>query len=117
MNASNSGSSPASCSEVGPRLAIGLVLMASLGTSCGRALPPVTPELVSAASARWTGMDAARLEASRSLYVQRCSTCHGLYGPEACSESRWPAVMAEMARKARLDEGQREELLRFILAA
>lgn len=62
-------------------------------------------------------MDAARLETARSLYVERCSSCHGLYAPDEYSEARWPALMTTMARKAKLTAEQREELLRFVLAA
>lgn len=94
----------------------GAVLVTALA-ACGTAVPRVSPALVDVASTRWPGMDAQRLEAARSLYVAKCGTCHGLYPPSSCTEAHWPAVMAEMAPKSKLNADQSEEILRFVLAA
>jgi hypothetical protein len=82
---------------------------------CG--VPRVTPQMAAAAQARWPDLDQPRLEAARDLYLRRCSACHGLYVPDDYSEREWPERVRKMQKKAKIDDAQRDEIVRFLIAA
>ena len=84
---------------------------------CGAVIPRVTPELVALAQKREKTVSAESLEASRALYVSRCSSCHSLNDPRDYTEEDWPDWMHKMARKANINTPQEQHLLFFILAA
>ena len=91
-----------------------LVVVLTL-TGCG--VPRVTPELVAIAQRSDPSVSTEQLESARTLYVNRCSSCHSLNLPHDYSVSEWREWMPKMARKAKLADTQEAEILRFVLAA
>ena len=79
-------------------------------------LPRVTPAVVAVAQRRDPAMDEATLMADRALYAQRCGSCHSVYMPDAYSSEKWPRKVDEMAARAKLKSGERDRLLRWLLA-
>ena len=84
-------------------------------TGCG--VPRVTPELVAIAQRSDSTASSAGLEAARTLYIARCSSCHSLHLPHDYDVSEWRGWMRKMSRKAKLTNGQDGEILAFIFAA
>ncbi len=44
----------------------------------------------------------AELQQGRTLYVNSCGACHGLYTPDNFTPSGWTGIMASMARRTSL---------------
>lgn len=95
----------------------GVALTALTLAGCGAVIPRVTPALVSAAQQRDPTLDAPALERVRSLYVDRCSSCHSLSDPRDYSAAEWPEWMHKMARKSKLNAADEQRLLTFVLTA
>ncbi len=80
-------------------------------------LPETTPAMAKAAQARWPDATVDQLTRGRILMGARCSECHGLADPASEPANEWPEIMRRMAKKAKLDAAQREDVLRYVLAA
>ncbi len=94
-----------------------VILPILLIVSCATAVPRVSPELIAAARARDPDASGEGLERGRDLFTTRCDTCHSLPPPTSHSASEWPGFVASMGKKARLDQVQQDEILRYVLAA
>lgn len=92
-------------------LALALTLSACAG---GGGVPHPTPVQVSRAQTRWPGATRESLERGRDLYVARCSGCHPLHRPAEFPASRWPALLAKMAPRARLTPAERDLVLAYL---
>ena len=97
---------------VGLALVLGLALV-----SCDTRIPVVTPELVAHAQKRDASVNTSGMEHARSLYVNRCGSCHALTDPLTYGETEWRHWMQKMTPKARLDAHQSQAVLGYILAA
>jgi hypothetical protein len=96
----------------GAILATGLCFTAA----CAAALRHATPEDARRLAPAWPGTTVESLERGRSLYVRRCSGCHNLILPRAFPPDRWPAQVDDMAQKVRLGPGERDDVVRFLVA-
>ncbi len=83
---------------------------------CAAALRQATPEDAFRLAPRWPGTTVQDLERGRSLYVRRCSGCHTLILPGAHPAEEWPGLVDGMADKARLRPGERDDVVRFLVA-
>lgn len=103
-----------SAASVACRILVGAAL-ALLPGSCGQSYiaPPVTPRLLAASPA-----PAAMLDRGYLIYQAKCAKCHPFENP-----ARYPAaaltrqIMPAMARKAKLDAGDAQAVLAYVLAA
>jgi hypothetical protein len=95
-----------------------ILLAAGLGLTlaCAAALRHPTPQDTMLLASRWPGTTVKDLERGRKLYVRRCSGCHHLFLPRAFPKEKWPGLVDDMAQKARLDPGDRDDLVRFLVA-
>lgn len=84
---------------------------------CNTRIPTVTPELVAQAQQRDPTVNTSDMEHARSLYVNRCGSCHALNDPQNYNVPEWRQWMQRMAPKARLDAEQQQAVLGYILAA
>jgi len=66
------------------------------------------------AQKRWPGSNRQSLQEGFDLYQAHCGHCHEFYAPKAYSEDEWTDIMHKMARKSHLQEGQEEEVRRYI---
>lgn len=89
-------------------------LLALAGTGCV-ALPHAEPGDAERARARFPGADVASLERGRALYVKDCSGCHTLYLPQSRKASDWPAIVAEMAEEAGLDDADLDPIVEYLV--
>jgi hypothetical protein len=93
-------------------LAAGLAVAAG----CAAALRHPSPRDAELLAPRWPGTTVEDLERGRALYVRRCSSCHTLVLPEAHPPAKWPGLVDAMAKKARLGPGERDDVVRFLVA-
>ncbi|HSD28943.1 MAG TPA: hypothetical protein VLL75_16710 [Vicinamibacteria bacterium] len=93
-----------------------VALAAGLGAACAAGLRHASPADVALVAARWPGTTVEDLERGRRLYVRRCSGCHNLVLPSAHSPRRWPELVDEMVKEARLRPGERDDVVRFLVA-
>ena len=99
------------------RLAVAALVAAVLiAGGCAAALRQATPEDATFLAPRWPGTTLEDLQRGRSLYVRRCSGCHNVYLPRAFPPEKWPGLVDEMAVKARLGPGERDDMVRFLVA-
>jgi cytochrome c5 len=78
--------------------------------------PQPTAEQAAAAEKRWAGVTEADLKAGRDIYVNRCTKCHENFVADKFTEKKWLHELDDMAPKAKLDAGQKEQLTRYILS-
>jgi mono/diheme cytochrome c family protein len=73
---------------------------------------------VSALQARDPEVRVENLEHGRSLYLQKCSSCHRLYEPASLSPDAWPDKVAGMQREGRvhLTDEELTDMLRYLRA-
>ena len=72
-------------------------------------LPLPSPDAAVAA-----GLNAERAQEAHKLYDAKCLRCHKSYDPHAYSGPQWDVWMTKMTRKAHLEPGQRDLLLRYL---
>lgn len=98
---------------LGPAAVVAATLIAG---GCAAALRQATPEDAVRLAPRWPGTTLEDLQRGRTLYVRRCSGCHNVVLPRAFPPERWPTLVDEMAEKARLGPGERDDVVRFLVA-
>ena len=99
-----------------PRLIALAALGLTLGAGCAAALPRPSAATAARAQGRWPDSSLAQLEQGRSVFAQRCSGCHALPLPDSHTEAEWKKVLDEMAAEAKLTDGERVLVERFVLS-
>jgi hypothetical protein len=92
------------------RLLVGLALL----NGCA-SLPHAEPRDVEVARQRWPEVSLAQLEEGRDTYVRRCAGCHSLVLPQKLAPDAWPKAVAKMGERAKIDEAERQQILRFVM--
>lgn len=95
---------------------IAALIFAGCYPAKGPAPGPVSPATLQAATTRWPESTSDSLESGRSVFLGSCNKCHGYPDVHKVDEDKWPAVVKRMGKKAKLDQGQEELLLHYILA-
>lgn len=93
------------------------VVSAVAGCAGSAGTVPVVPGDEKWASQRWPGTTMSDLSRGHDVFVSRCSSCHGLPRPELKSPDEWDHVLDEMASRAKLSEGDRTLVNRYLSAA
>jgi mono/diheme cytochrome c family protein len=81
---------------------LALLVALGLAAGCAPAAPVVTPRHAEWAMAQWPSSTQADLERGRTLFVQKCSSCHRPPSPTDHAPADWPAEVAEMKERAHL---------------
>jgi cytochrome c5 len=97
-------------------------LLIAVLVACGYPKPgpppaPLPPAAIEAARLRFPGATAESLESGRQVFLRNCNRCHELPAIGAFSEAELERIVPRMARKAKLDEVQSQQVLQFVLAA
>ena len=84
--------------------------------SCGCASQLYQPSPASLQRARRMDPDLqlGDLQAARSLYVSRCSSCHRLHLPSEYTARQWVRILKAMQPKAKLSDAQSKQLLIYL---
>jgi hypothetical protein len=94
----------------------GLLMAVLCSAACSApAVPAVSPADAKRADAQWPGTTVAQLETGRSLYLERCSSCHLPPSPSSLPPEHWPAQVEEMQERAGLDKDQAILVERYLI--
>jgi cytochrome c5 len=63
-----------------------------------------------------TGVSTDTLMLGRNLYVNTCSSCHGLYSPEQRSKAKWEKILPAMQKKAKCSDKDLALIKQYIFA-
>ena len=56
----------------------------------------------------------AELQSGRTIYVNSCGQCHGLYSPDDYSASSWKTVLSNMVPKAGLSQADAVLVAKYV---
>lgn len=89
-----------------------------LATVVVASLSSFTPDLYepTKADAKKAKVSLNTLKEGKDLYINKCSTCHGLNSPDKYSRQRWVKIMDKMQKPAKLDSIQRVKIMNYINA-
>ncbi len=97
----------------GPFLVAGLAALVVSG--CVAPLAHATPDDAVRAESRWPGTTVDSLEAGRRLMTFRCTGCHGMKLPQKFPAEKWPKLLVDMQKEAKLTPAEKDLIERFIL--
>src|SRR5438045_1560382 len=63
----------------------------------------------------WSECNMEKLTAARTLYTNKCGTCHSLKSPDSRSEEAWRKIVPPMAQKAKLTQEEQDMVLAYVL--
>jgi cytochrome c5 len=63
-----------------------------------------------------TGISTENLLIGRTLYTNRCGSCHNLHLPEQYTSKHWEQEMPEMQGKAKISDSDAKLIIQFLLA-
>ena len=96
---------------------LSVILFVLLMSACAASLPEVGPREVEIAAQRWPDVGQADLVQGRETYIARCSSCHNLYSPMRRAADAWAPMVDKMAPRAKLRPGERDQILKYLIAA
>ena len=95
------------CSKIKNSL---LVLALALAAGCSTAL--YMPTSVDADRA---GVSSEKLMNGRTLYINKCGSCHNLHLPEQYTQKQWLKVMPELEKKSKITDEETKQITDFLL--
>jgi hypothetical protein len=106
--------------EFRPLVLVALTLIA-VGTTlaaCSAGLPHPNNQHLSVARQSKPNVSLADLDRGRSLYVQKCGSCHALRDPQSLPPDQWRHEIDEMESKqgVRLKGAESEDIYRYLAA-
>ncbi len=100
------------------RFAAALLLACAPLVGCGTsAIPLPSDAQVAVAQRRDPAATRSSLEEGRRLLIERCSGCHATPTPASRAPEDWPAEVAAMAPRARLDDHARARIEAYLVSA
>lgn len=79
--------------------------------ACSRKMTPAKTE-----QSPSTSSEESAIAAGKTLYENRCGTCHGLKKVERWSVTEWEHIMQSMAPKAKLTDVERQQVTAYVNA-
>jgi hypothetical protein len=78
--------------------------------------PPFNPDEVGSVKVLFPETTGNSLAIGRDLFVAKCGKCHDHANLMLIEDRRWPEIMKRMGKKAKLETGQADLVLEYILA-
>jgi cytochrome c5 len=101
-----------------PRVLARLMAVAALGlAACATQLAPLSEADAARVAAEWPGTTVETLTRGRITYLESCTSCHAAYRPDTQPATAWPRIVEQMASRAKLDRGRRDDVVRYLVAA
>lgn len=91
------------------------LLIPLLPLACASLLPEPRLEDVARVQGTWPQLQLSDLRDGRKLYVTHCSGCHSLHPPGELTGREWEKVMVKMQVKARIEDGTRDRIMKYLL--
>lgn len=83
---------------------------------CAPTIYKPTIEDVDLANKKWNNVSMDELQKGYSLYVAKCGSCHFLHRPTQFAEVRWLEILPIMAKKAKLNEEELDNITKYIIS-
>jgi cytochrome c5 len=80
-------------------------------------MPAPTQADASRVAIEWPGTTVETLARGRMAYLDRCTSCHAPYRPDAQPAAAWRKIVAEMAPRSKLDHRTTEDVVRYLVAS
>ena len=84
------------------------MLLAGVVFACSTAL------YVPNENARISKEDLSEMQKGRTVYINKCGSCHSLFVPEKYSTNEWKVQVEHMGPKAHLTSLETEEVLKYV---
>lgn len=85
-----------------------LFLIAVVLWGCAKGINPNDTAKVEAAFSKYEASE------GKSVFREKCAKCHGYRIPETHTAEQWPKIIDRMAKKAKLTEDQKSDVLAFV---
>lgn len=92
-------------------LSVGILLLVS---SCKKDIIATDSLYVPSASDVTATATLAQLQSGRSIFVNKCGACHGLYSPDSYSSSNWKSILSSMAPRAGLSAADATLVYKYV---
>lgn len=104
--------------RIGSSFGASLVAVGMTLAACSAGLPHPTSQHLNVARQSEPNVSLADLDRGRSLYVQKCGTCHALRDPGSLPPGQWRHEIDEMESKqgVRLKSNESEDIYRYLAA-
>lgn len=79
-----------------------MVTMSAMVISCKKTTEDTSNLYIPTPSDVTSAATFDELNQGRSLYIDNCGKCHGLYDPDSFNSSQWKSIMNQMGPKTRL---------------
>ena len=56
----------------------------------------------------------AELQQGRSLYIDKCNSCHGLYNPDSNTPSGWRSILSSMAPRTGMSTSEVQLVTKYL---
>ncbi len=97
---------------------LGLAMVAAFAIGAcatGRMAPVASPADLARGASQYHDLTAADLDQGRSLFTNRCGSCHRLPSPASQTAADWPRHIDEMRARAHLDDQQTRLVERYLV--
>jgi hypothetical protein len=68
---------------------------------------PTTADITSTATL-------AELQQGRTLYINNCGSCHGLYSPDNYTSTQWNSIMSSMGPKTGMSVSDKQLVYKYV---
>jgi mono/diheme cytochrome c family protein len=94
---------------------IAMIFISAMAASCTKT-PNSTGDLYVPTSADATAnATLAELQQGRTLYVNNCGSCHGLYSPDSFTSSQWKnSIMPSMGSKTPMNSTEKTLVTKYV---
>ncbi len=95
---------------------VGAIIVGSLVffSSCKKDLVSPSSVYVPTAADATSKATLAELQQGRTIFVNNCGQCHGLYSPDSYSASNWQIIVPNMAGRAGLSSANAALVLKYV---
>lgn len=76
----------------------------------------VNETLLSLAKTKFADASIEKLNTGHDLYFGTCTRCHGAKSISRFTTDRWPGIIEDMARKARINDAEKQAVLQYVTA-
>lgn len=103
---------------------IGMITLAAAckssksGTTTASAEPSIIPgeTQLKAIQSKYPEVTMETLKEGHGIYTGVCTNCHGAKNIYSRSEEKWPSIIDNMAKKAKITDAQKNAVLKYVLA-
>ena len=94
--------------------AIGVAVTLCIGAGCTKTSTDSNSPYVPTTADVTANATLLDLQQGRSLYLNKCNTCHSLYSPDNFSVSQWKQILASMAPRTNMNTAEKLLVTKYV---